>query len=49
MWKKGGDPHTMNAAKIYGSNFWNMVKEEQKNIRAVTKNVTYAGEYVSAH
>ena len=47
MRREGGDPHLMNAAKIYGDDFWKKPEKERKNIRSVTKNVTYAGEYLA--
>jgi len=47
MRRGGGDVHTMNAALVYGQEFWQKDKLTQKNIRAVNKNVFYAGIYLA--
>uniref|UniRef100_A0A6M3XQD4 Putative DNA polymerase n=2 Tax=viral metagenome TaxID=1070528 RepID=A0A6M3XQD4_9ZZZZ len=47
MRKLKSDTHTMNAAVVYGDEFWSKSEEARYLIRAVTKNVFYAGIYLA--
>jgi DNA polymerase-1 len=43
----GGDPHRLSATKIYGDRFINGSPARQKDLRDISKNVTYACVYLA--
>ncbi|RME01759.1 MAG: hypothetical protein D6812_07475 [Deltaproteobacteria bacterium] len=47
--KPNSDPHTLNAALIYGDEFLRADPATKKKIRAVTKNVWYASQYLAGY